>query len=171
MADNNTSPSATWLSTTQAAVLLGTSRQHVVDLCERGELPFQRVGSHRRILRSDVLARARGPLTREQLKSLWLHRAVAGLLVVDPPAVIGVGRRNLIKLRTIHPTGRTAIWLGKWDELLDQNIETIHNTITSPADFSCELRQNTPFAGVLDATARLTLLQSFAATWQDEHAA
>ncbi|MEA2025318.1 MAG: excisionase family DNA-binding protein, partial [Chloroflexota bacterium] len=43
------------LTTGQAAMLLGTTRQHVVDLCSRGVLPFAMVGTHRRVRRDDVL--------------------------------------------------------------------------------------------------------------------
>lgn len=42
--------------TTQAAAnYLGMSRQHLVNLLENGEMPFHRVGSHRRIYFKDLL--------------------------------------------------------------------------------------------------------------------
>jgi excisionase family DNA binding protein len=44
------------LTTGEVAVLLGSSRQHVVDLWERGLLPYVRVGTHRRVRRADVEA-------------------------------------------------------------------------------------------------------------------
>ncbi|MPY81460.1 MAG: helix-turn-helix domain-containing protein, partial [Actinophytocola sp.] len=34
------------LSTGQAAEVLGCSRQHVVDLCSSGQLPYVTVGTH-----------------------------------------------------------------------------------------------------------------------------
>lgn len=43
------------LSTVAAAALLGCSKGHIRNLCERGELPFEQVGSHKRIWRKDVL--------------------------------------------------------------------------------------------------------------------
>src|SRR6266550_7131879 len=76
------------LTTGEVALLLRSSRQHVVDLCERGLLPYVKAGAHRRIRRADVDAVLRPDLTRDQLKALWLHRAVAGRLVADPVAVL-----------------------------------------------------------------------------------
>jgi excisionase family DNA binding protein len=153
------------LRTGDAAALLGCSRQHVVDLCDRGELPFVRAGRHRRIARRDIEALLRPAMRREQARSLWLHHAVAGRLVVDPSGVLDRARANLDRMRTAHPDGWAAVWLDRWEQVLDAGPEDVAQVLTSRSDEAIELRQNSPFAGVLTPDERLAALAAFRETW------
>lgn len=49
-------PVATEMTTQAAAEVLGCSRPHIVKLVEEGELPYSKVGKHRRIRFEDLMA-------------------------------------------------------------------------------------------------------------------
>jgi excisionase family DNA binding protein len=148
------------LTTGEAARLLDTSRQHIVDLCDRGDLPFVTTGRHRRVRRSDVEAlRARTMrLTRDQRSSLWLGYAVAGKLVANPPVVLKRARSNLRRMQKLGSRQATNPWLSEWDRLLEGPVDDILNALTTRAPQSRELRQNSPFAGVLTEGERRKVL-------------
>lgn len=153
------------LTTGEAAKILSTSRQHVVDLCDRGDLPFVTTGSHRRIRRADVevLRNRTQRLTRDQMRSLWIGYATAGELAADPPRVIVKARRNLAKLRATHARGASSRWLDEWERILKGPVDQILDVLTSRTPRARELRQNSPFAGVLTPNDRNRVLDAFTA--------
>lgn len=159
-----------FLTTGQAAELLGLSRQGVVDLCERGLLPYAKVGSHRRLRRSDVEPVVQRPLTRDQERSLWLHRVVAGRLAVDPGSTIATARRNLVTLRNAHRHSSAQGWIERWANLLDGPIDIVADMLTARSAAALELRQNSPFAGVVAEDDRHAALRAFREHWRREHA-
>lgn len=148
------------LTTGEAARFLGVSRQHVADMCDRGDLPFVTVGTHRRIRRADLqLAQARTQrLTRDQLRTLWLGHAIAGRLVSDPDGTLSTARDNL---KTHKASQRSKRWIEEWMILVSGPIEKILVALTSPSPKNRELRQNSPFAGVLSEGEREDVLASF----------
>ena len=159
------------MTTGETASLLGVSRQHVVDLCERGELEFVRAGTHRRIRRAEVQRRLSPELTREQQKSLWLHRALLGPLMRDPQGVLRVARENIDVWSSGHRSeGMTARYLEQWRDVIDQGVEMTVHVLTSPDPLSCELRQNSPLAGVLEEEVRHDVLKAFREHWVEVHA-
>lgn len=147
------------LTTGEAARLLNSSRQHVVDLCERGELPFQTVGKHRRVRRGDVdaLRHRTIRLTRDQERSLWLAYAIAGRIVHDPARARVLALANLERMR-FSARGQARRWLDEWQRLLEGPIERLLDELTSTSLKGRELRQNMPFAGLVpDADRRQVL--------------
>lgn len=151
------------LTTGEAAKLLGTSRQHVVDLCKSGRLSYQMAGVHRRVSRRDLeVIRGRSlELAREQQRSLWLHRAVAGKLALNPQRVLAKARRNVARLREVHPRGSVQADFDAWQAFLDGPLDLLLDLLVSKSPGAVELRQNSPFAGVLTQSERTKALGAF----------
>lgn len=149
-------------------MLLGSSRQHVVDLCERGELAFSTTGRHRRVRRRDVeeIQARTERLTGDQERSLWLAYALAGRIVEDPEAAVAKARANLARMRGIA-RGKAQRWLDEWEHLLGGPIDQLLDALTSRSPRGRELRQNNPFAGVLTDDERGRVL----AAWRQGKAA
>lgn len=161
----DTSPSDL-LTTGQVAKILGTTVRHVVNLCLRGELPYSMVGTHRRIRRSDADAlagraagNAGGPMTRDQLRALWLHRGVAGKVAADPAQILAKAEAAARRLLAREPAG--APWLRQWLAVIDRGPEAVMRTLVSTDPLARELRANSPFSGVLSAGERSAILASF----------
>ncbi|WP_235681058.1 helix-turn-helix domain-containing protein [Tomitella gaofuii] len=161
-----------WLTTSEAAGILGVSRQHVVDLCDRGELNCTTTGTHRRIRRCDIDHLLAPRLTREQAKSLWLHRALLAHLVTEPDRMLETARENIRvwKMRQ-RPDGMAARYLQQWEHLIDGGVEDVAAVLTGTDERSRELRQNSPFAGVLADPVRRQVLRSFREYWDRRHVA
>jgi excisionase family DNA binding protein len=76
------------LTTVEGARMLGVSRQFLIKLLERGEIPYHMVGTHRRIYVRDLLAykAKRDSNRRKILDDLTRAEAEEGLYDLEPPA-------------------------------------------------------------------------------------
>lgn len=100
------------------------------------------------------------PLTREERRSLFLHRAIAERLAEDPEPVLEEARKTLHRMREGSPTPIPL--LREWEVLLDLPTEHLISLLTDSDPHARELRQVTPFAGVLSAPERARVYQAFA---------
>lgn len=151
------------LTTGEAAKILGVSRQHIVDLCDRGLLPFTYAGTkHRRIRRSDLEAFRSGSdrLSRDQQRSLWLAYGVAGRIVADPDATRTAALEELDRMDRIA-RGHARNWLEEWRRLLAGPIPRLLEALTDRSLRGRELRQNSPFAQVLSRDDREQILEAW----------
>ncbi|NMO56806.1 excisionase family DNA-binding protein [Actinoplanes sp. TBRC 11911] len=146
----------------EAAILLRTTRQRILDLCARGLLPYVSVGPQRRVRRADVEALIETALTREQLEQLWLHQAIAIKFVANPFALLATAAANLSRLRALHVDGTGTEWLDRWQIVLDDGPGAVLDALTSPVDYAVRLRLMSPFAGVLSEVERRNVLDALA---------
>jgi len=160
----------TMLKTGEVARLLGVSRQHVVDLCDRGKIQHVRVGTHRRVPRVEADRILGQRPTREEEKSLRLHQALLTPLLSEPTAVIAKAHDNLDRWTRMHrPDGMTVRYFEEWKRVLDRGLDAIVEVMLSSSEEAKELRQNSPFAGVLPDDTRRQVLRTFKDHWRHEH--
>lgn len=100
------------------------------------------------------------PLTREERRSLELHRAVARHLLEEPQRILGQARRALKQMCAQVP-GASQL-LREWEVLLDRPLEALLPVLSDPSPWARELRHVTPFAGVLSARERAEVYRAFA---------
>jgi excisionase family DNA binding protein len=76
------------LTTVEAAAMLGVSRQFLINLLEKGEIPYHLVGTHRRIYAHELLAyKARRDSHRRRILGELAQREAAEGLYDRIPAV------------------------------------------------------------------------------------
>jgi hypothetical protein len=99
------------------------------------------------------------PLTRDQARSLALHAAVGSELTAHPEPVLAAARTNLARMRVANP--RAVALLDEWDRILALPTRRIVSQLLDPSEHGRDLRQLTPFAGVLDPRHRAAVYRSF----------
>ena len=107
---------------------------------------------------------ANGDLTREDRRSLALHRFIAARLAGDPRAVSRKAVRNLKVMRR-GDDGSAAPWLEEWDRLLRGPVSAVIEVLVSHDQRARDLRQVTPFVGVLSDEERRAIYRTVAVAW------
>jgi hypothetical protein len=98
-------------------------------------------------------------MTREERRSLHLHRAIARRLERFPEEVLARARDTLSLMRSKHPEASQLF--REWEVILDRPVSEIVSALIDPSSHGRELRQVTPFAGVLTAEERTEVYRSF----------
>ncbi|MFN2427204.1 MAG: helix-turn-helix domain-containing protein [Candidatus Binatia bacterium] len=97
--------------------------------------------------------------TREDRRSLAYHRAVVEKLKSSPETVVARARGNLDTLWKKHPDARHLF--GRWRQWLDLPLEDLVRLCLDPDPLARDMRQVTPFAGLLSAAERLEIVKQF----------
>ncbi len=89
----------------------------------------------------------------------------------DPEATLAKARQNLTNWQGIHhQDGMAQHWLDEWTQILDLGVDAVADVLTTRDPNAVELRQNSPFAGVVDEETRTAVLAAFSRHWRHEHA-
>lgn len=95
---------------------------------------------------------------QQDLRSIAFHRAIADKLR-ENPALISVAFDNIDRWTRLG-YGRSGWPLyDKWKTLLNGPFETLLEKLTEDSDSMQQLRQATPFAGILTNSERATIIE------------
>lgn len=100
------------------------------------------------------------PHDRIERRSLALHRAIAAKLR-EHPELLSVAADNIE--RWSRRGGRSQPYLETWREILGLPFSKLLELIEEDSPRMTELRQSTPFAGILDPRERWRIYDSFGA--------
>lgn len=99
------------------------------------------------------------PMSREERRSLALHQAIVKELFREPERVVRVARGNVDRMLEANP--HAAALLEEWRRILDMPLAQVASRMLDPGEHGRELRQVSPFAGVLDARQRAAVYRAF----------
>jgi hypothetical protein len=100
-------------------------------------------------------------MTREDRRSLAFHSAIAELVEHDAEPAVGRARRNLARLCEAHPHATPL--LECWRDWLDLPPSRLIANMLDPRPHAREMRQVSPFSGMLSARERARILRRFRA--------
>jgi excisionase family DNA binding protein len=153
---------SSFLSTGQVADLIGSSRQHVVNLCERGTLACSWAGQHRRIAREELdrfLAKE-SRIDHSHLFALWLNRVAVGHIAQDADATFEVAQRVLDEWST---DSQVQFWVARWRELLKRGPDAVMEILTARDPDALSMQNMSPFLALVSEAERDGVLTSLLA--------
>lgn len=102
-------------------------------------------------------------LRREERVSYELHRAVAEKITEDPQSVLSKARTNLERMASRTRDAYANGWVTEWNTLVNGgDINRLVASMLGPDERGIDLRQMTPFAGVLSQEERLVAIHKAA---------
>lgn len=99
------------------------------------------------------------PMTREERRSLALHRDIARRLLEDPDAILARARLSLATMLERH-RGDPQL-LREWLLVLDRSPLELAPMLVATSPWAREMRHVTPFAGVLSGAERAAVYGAF----------
>jgi hypothetical protein len=83
---------------------------------------------------------------------------------------MGRARENLVRFSAVHSGTMAGHWLGLWRTALDAGPDQVLSVLVADTPQAAEMRQNSPFTGILSSDERVAVLRSFHSHWRSGHA-
>jgi hypothetical protein len=99
-------------------------------------------------------------MTDSEIRTLELHRAVSLKIEANPTDTISIARRNLALMRESDQFGRSSFYFDTWQTLLDGSLSDLVRVMVSTDATAKELRQASPFSGILSDEERFEVLMA-----------
>jgi hypothetical protein len=90
---------------------------------------------------------------------LELHRTLLSKLLGDLGPARDVARANLDRMRSSVRGAQAQAWLDEWSQLIDNPGPRLIDVFLGEDEHSTDLRQVSPFAGVLTQDERLAAIE------------
>jgi transcriptional regulator with XRE-family HTH domain len=140
----------------------GVSPATVVGWEEREKSGRIRVATIDRAL--DALGTGASPVRtldrREQRLGLELHRAIARRLIDDPERVLAHARERIPALRASVRGDLAHSWVDEWEDHIESaRLGAIVDRMLATDQRSIDMRQVSPWTGLLDRAERLAVLE------------
>ena len=143
------------MSLADLAARLGVTRATVQDYERSDSRGTMRADTRQRVLAA--MGARDESMTPDQVRSLLLHTLIAAQLVADPKPVIDHARGNL--QRWAEKGQHDTYWLERWRRALESPPAQIALLITERTQDASDMRQGTPFAGVLGMEHRRAAIE------------
>ena len=99
------------------------------------------------------------PPTREDARSRAYHSVVLQKLATNEQDILKRARHNLEYQTSLHPHARRLFHL--WDAWLDLPLTQLREEVMRNSELAADMRQVSPFSGVLTAGERRNILKQF----------
>ena len=95
---------------------------------------------------------------RRERRSLALAAATAAVVAADFPAARRRAEENLQLAETVVGDNVSNQWISEWRDVLDRGPAAVRTTLLDPGPHGHDMRQMTPFAGLLSERERAAAL-------------
>lgn len=115
-----------------------------------------------------VVSQTYSSLSFNDAKSFVLHQIVKDKLESDCETVVAQALSNINRwIPQNRNDGKTAEYLRAWKSLLTaKSLAPLYGVLDSTEETACDLRQCSPFAGVMNNEERLQALDKFRREWE-----